>query len=180
MIWNIHLETPETLHPSLADFVVVTEVAEARPLAEPIFQRKYRAPAPPSSHGHHILALVRNPEGAWIAASYLNYLPFENAMLIGGACTDGSLLDKLPDWQRAGIHSAGGLMLQNVHYGEARFAKTSVGTFGYCGDERSWSILSQCGYQRLDHPHLIVRWNREPAPAARSALIHKVEALGEF
>ena len=180
MIWNIHLETPETLHPDLTNFVVVTEVAEAQPLAEPIFQRKYRTAAPPSSHGHHILALIRTPKGAWIAASYLNYLPFENAMLIGGACTDGSLLDKLPDWQRARIRSAGGLMLQTVRYGEARFADRSIATFGHCGDERSWTVLSQCGYQRLDHPHLIVRWNREPVPTARSELIRKVDALGEF
>jgi len=174
------LKTRPTLHPSLADFVVVTEVAEAQPLADPIFRRKYAAPAPPSGHGHHILALARTPDGSWIAASYLNYLPFDNAMLIGGACTDGNQLEKLTEAQRRQIRTAGGLMLQTVRYGEARFAERSIGTFGHCGDERSWHVLSQCGYQRLDHPHLIARWNRELDAPARTELIRKVAALGEF
>ncbi|MBS3745619.1 MAG: hypothetical protein KGY53_13170 [Wenzhouxiangellaceae bacterium] len=158
----------------------MTEIAEAQALAEPIFQRKYRAPAPPASHGHHILALVRTLDRAWVAASYLNYLPFENAMLIGGACTDGAVLGGLPESRRAQIRSAGGLMLQTVRYGEARFAERSIATFGHCGDDRSWAVLSRCGYQRLDHPHLIVRWNREPKPLVRSELIRKVDALGAF
>ncbi len=161
----------------LTPFVLVSEVAEGRRLAEPIFQRKYAAPAP--RHGHHVLALVARG-ACWQPAAYINYLPFEGAMLVGGACTDGQVLAALPVEARALIRHCGGLMLQLVRYAEARFAERSLATFGHCGDARSWSVLAQCGYQRLDHPHLIVRWNREPPEPERSALLERVAALGEF
>ncbi|AKS41360.1 hypothetical protein WM2015_981 [Wenzhouxiangella marina] len=156
---------------------MVTELAEAGPLAEPIFQRKYGAPAP--AHGHHLLVFCRCGED-WLPGSYLNYLEHRDAMLIGGACTDGRVLARMSEAGQAAVRDAGGLMLQAVRYGEARFASCSVGTFGHCGDARSWSVLAQCGYERLDDPHLIVRWNRRPAPWARRRLIRSVAALGPF
>ncbi|TVQ34291.1 MAG: hypothetical protein EA370_10880 [Wenzhouxiangella sp.] len=161
----------------LEDFVVVTEIAEGQRLAEDIFQAKYRAAAP--GHGHHVFALLGGPEG-WQVGSYINYLPHRNAMLVGGACTNGEVLRQLPARQRELIEAAGGLMLQTVRYAEQRFSLCSVGTFGHCGDARSWSILSQCGYQRLDHPYLIVRWNRDLPEAERTELVASVAALGEF
>jgi hypothetical protein len=159
-------------------FIVVTEVADGAEFAEPIFQKKYRAAAP--RHGRHLLAFYRGNEERWIAVAYLNYLPFRAAMLIGGACTDGEILRTLPEAPRRWIEANGGLMLQLVRYGEARFAAESIGTFGHCGDARSWAVLSQCGYCRLDHPYLIVRWNREPQGAARAELLAAVEAQGPF
>ena len=162
----------------LADFIALSEMSDGQTFADAIFRRKYRAPAP--AHGRHLFAWYRLPEGRWQVASYLNYLPYQGAMLIGGACTDGDLLRSMSDAERAAIEAAGGLMLQLVRFGEARFEAESVGTFGHCGDERSWSVLSQCGYVRLDDPHLIVRWNREPAPAARDALFRAVKSLGPF
>lgn len=167
--------------PDIADFVLVTEVAESQPLAEPIFQRKYRTSAPPSDFGFNVFALIRTGDGAWRPASYVTWSEFKGARLIAGACTDGELLRALPEnWQRR-LDAAGGLMLQTVRYGEAKLAEAgSIASFGYCGDARSWSILEQCGYRRLDHEYLIVRWNRELAEGERSALIEKVEGLGVF
>lgn len=167
-----------TLDPALESFIVVSEMSEGAPFADAIFRRKYRAPAP--HHGRHLLAWYRAGGGLWRPVSYINYLPFRGAMLIGGACTDGEILRAMPDDQRAAIKASGGLMLQLVRYGEARFAGESVGTFGHCGDARSWAVLAQCGYVRLDDPHLIVRWNREPEPAARAALFQAVKRLGPF
>ncbi len=162
----------------LQPFIVVTEMAEGAEFAEPIFRKKYAAAAP--RHGHHLLAWYRSDEGSWTPASYLNYLPFRGAMLIGGACTDGDLLRSLSEPKRQRIEASGGLMLQLVRYGEARFRAESIATFGHCGDERSWSVLAQCGYVRLDDPHLIVRWNREPQGAARDELLAAVGKLGAF
>ncbi|MDT8449160.1 MAG: hypothetical protein RQ847_03205 [Wenzhouxiangellaceae bacterium] len=167
--------------PDIADFVLVTEIAESRPLAEPIFKRKYRTSAPPSDFGFNVFALIHTGENAWRPASYVTWSEFEGARLIAGACTDGELLRALPEDQQQRLNEAGGLMLQTVRYGEARLAKAgSIASFGYCGDARSWSILEQCGYRRLDHEFLIVRWNRDLPEAARRKLIGKVEALGVF
>jgi hypothetical protein len=167
------------LHPApeLSSFIVLTEVAEGWHFAEPIFRKKYAAPAP--HHGRHLLAWYRDGE-RWIAASYLNYLPFRSAMLIGGACTDGRVLRGMSESEQSAVALAGGLMRQLVCYGEQRFAAESVGTFGHCGDMRSWSVLSSCGYRRLDDPHLIVRWNREPEGHAREQLLSAIRALGAF
>lgn len=167
-----------SIDPRLADFVVITEVAEADRLAAPILKKKYDVDVP--GHGHHVLAFVSDEAGGWLPVFYVNYLPHRNAMLIGGACTDGDVLRRLPEVRQSAIREADGLMLQAVRYAEARFADVSVGTFGHCGDERSWSILERCGYQRLDHPYLIVRWNRELPEKPRRELIESVRALGEF
>lgn len=170
-----------TVDPAIADFVLVTEIAEAQPLAEPLFQRKYRMAAPSSNIGFNVFALVPGETGCWRPASFVTWLPFEGARLIAGACTDGELLRALPEDRQQRLNAAGGLMLQTVRYGEAKLAEMgSVASFGYCGDARSWSILEQCGYRRLDHEYLIVRWNREPAEGERRALIAKVEELGVF
>jgi hypothetical protein len=168
------ISTAAQLHP----FIVVSEVAEGAPFAEPIFQRKYAAAAP--LHGHHLLAWYRKGEESWVPASYLNYLPFRGAMLIGGACTDGRVVRGMSDAERHAIDSSGGLMMQLVRYGEAKFAAESVGTFGHCGDARSWSVLEQCGYIRLNDPHLIVRWNREPEGVVREDLLTAVKSIGPF
>jgi len=167
--------------PNIADFVVVTEIAESQPLAEPIFQRKYRASAPPSDFGFNVFALVRTADEAWRPASYVTWREFEGARLIAGACTDGELLRALPETRQRAVKAAGGLMLQTVRYGEAKLAEAgSVASFGYCGDARSWSILEQCGYRRLDHEFLIVRWNRELPEKKRRTLIRQVGGLGAF
>lgn len=166
--------TSAQLHP----FIVVTEVAEGAPFAEPIFQRKYAAAAP--VHGHHLIAWHRSGVDSWAPASYLNYLPYRGAMLIGGACTDGRVLRAMSEVERRAIDSSGGLMMQLVRYGEARFADESIGTFGHCGDARSWSVLERCGYVRLNDPHLIVRWNREPGGAVREELLLAIKSIGPF
>ena len=186
---NHHWKSPEELEAllrkpathraaELDSFIVVSEMTEGAPFAEAIFRRKYAAGAP--SYGHHLFAWYRAADGAWQVASYVNYLPFHGAMLIGGASTDGQVLRAMTAAQRDAIHAAGGLMLQLVRYGEARFEAQSIGTFGHCGDARSWAVLSQCGYVRLDDPHLIVRWNREPEPVARAALLRAVKSIGPF
>jgi hypothetical protein len=162
----------------LEPFIAITEMAEGAQFAEPIFRRKYNAAAP--RHGHHLLAWYRMEGGRWQAAAYLNYLPFHGAMLIGGASTDGRVLRSMSPDEQAAIVRSGGLMLQLVRYGEARFERESIGTFGHCGDERSWSVLSQCGYIRLNDPHLIVRWNREPEPEAFERLFRAVKSIGPF
>lgn len=161
----------------LDNLVIVTEVSDGQALAEPIFQRKYRASAP--GHGHHVLVFCRL-NGDWIPASYINYLPHRGAMLVGGACTDGRVLARLPAEDQERIGRAGGLMLQAVRYSERRFESRSIATFGHCGDARSWSILEQCGYVRLDDPYLIVRWNRQPGRWRRARLLKSVKALGPF
>ena len=167
------------LDPRLAEFVTITEVADASRLAAAVLRRKYDMAVPPQ--GRHVLAFVAGEAGGWMPAFYVNYLPHRNAMLIGGAATDGEILRRLSAQRQAALASADGLMLQTVRYSEARFADISVATFGYCGDQRSWSILERCGYRRIaNHPHLIVRWNRDLPAAERTALIDSVRDLGPF
>ena len=167
--------------PRIADFVLVTEIAESRVLAEPLFRRKYRQPAPPSDLGLNVFALIRRADGAWVPASYLVWRPFRDVHLSAGACTDGERLRRLDPDRQQRLRDAGGLMYQVMRYGEARLATASAASFGYTGDPRSREIAERCGYRRLgDHPHLIVRWNRELADAERRRLVAEVEALGPF
>ncbi len=163
--------------PRLSEFILVSEIREGQVLAEPIFRYKYGDPAPVD--GHHIMALYRDA-GGWLPAAYVNYLSHGPAMLSRGACTDGRVLRAMAPEQLATVTAAGGLMLQLMRYGEALFEDESVATFACCGDARSWSVVEQCGYQRLDHPYLIVRWNRQLQGAEQRALLDSIHQREPF
>lgn len=165
------------MHP-LGEFILITEVVEGSQLAEGIFQRKYGTQAP--RHGHHIFALYQCPGHSWMPVSYLNYLEHGDVMLAGGACTDGRVIRGMSAKQQDQIKKCGGLYFHLAEYATKKCALDKVATFGYCGDARAWEVNEKLGYERTDHPYLIVRWHDKLRVVCAEALINKIRAIGPF
>jgi hypothetical protein len=160
------------------EFFQLMEIDDGARVADALFRRKYATPAP--GYPHHIAAFHRESDGRLALASYLHFLPHGDIMLIGGACTDGDLLRRLPDAERAAVDAAGGLMLQTTRYALDRFWDRCEAVFGHCGDERSFTVLARAGFVRAKPPYLIVRWNRELDEVRQRELIEQAAAIGPF
>ena len=165
--------------PSLQDFILITEVSEGHRLANPIFERKFAQPCP--EFGHHILALYRHGELGWLPATYVKYWEHEDVMLSGGACTDGRVLRLMSADQQQAVNDAGGLLMSCMRYAERTLAAHFPATFSYCGDARAMAVVDHVGYERLDHPYLIVCWHQKPADdEVVSDMIERMKAIGPF
>lgn len=166
------------IDPRLEPFILITEVARGDRLANPIFQRKFGQPVP--DFGHHIVALYHHDEFSWMPVTYVKYWAHGEVMLSGGACTDGRVLRMMSPEQQSAVRDSGGILVSAMRYAEQQFSADKPGTFGYCGDARAWEVFDQVGYERLDHPHLIVRWHNRPGPEKAAELIAEMSDLGPF
>ncbi len=165
-------------NPALDEFITVTEVDCGPVFADPIFKRNYRQSAP--DFPHHIVAFYRRADGAFIPASYLHFRPYDEMMLIGGACTHGDIVRAMTPEQQQAVHAAGGLMLQTTRFALAKFGPRCQAVFGHCGDARSWSVLERAGFERTDAGYIVACWTRPLGHALRRELIAKAHAIGPF
>ena len=161
-------------------YLVITAVDHGPPFAERIFQRKYRASAP--DFPLHFVTFWRTPDDAFVPVHYTHFTRFGESLLIGGSCTDGDVLRRMPPEQQAGLHALGGPMYLTVRYALARLEGDSDATFGHCGDARSFSVLQRVGFERVPgYAYLIVRWHRRDIEDWRQrAMIAKADAIGPF
>jgi hypothetical protein len=160
------------------DFIIITEVDRGPAFADALFKRKYRACVP--DFRHHVVAFWKRGDGAFVPVSYVHFTDCGDLMLIGGACTDGEILRTMDEAQRASIDEGGGINLAVTRYCLARFAPRCDAVFGYCGDPRSWDILSRCGFERAREPHLIARWSCPLDEARRLEMIEKAMTFAPF
>ena len=167
-----------TLDPALREFIAITEIDDGWRFADALFLRKYAHPAP--RYPHHLGLFYRDADGRYELAHFLHFLPAREMALIGGACTDGDVVRRMSDAQRAAVHASGGLMLQATRYGLAKFGAHKDAIFGHCGDARSFGVLMRAGFQPVDHPHLVVYWPRLLPEQRRQQLIDEADALGAF
>jgi len=52
--------------------------------------------------------------------------------------------------------------------------------FGYVGDRKSMAVTARFGYERTDHPYIIVKWFRKLPRIRQKALLDKIVAIGPF
>ncbi len=164
--------------PQFDDFIVVTEVDRGPAFAAALFQRKYHARVP--DFRHHVVAFWKRADGSFLPVSYVHFTDWADIMLIGGACTDGEILRSMSAAERAAIDGHGGINLAVTRYSLDRYGPRCDAVFGNCGDERSWSILVRCGFERVRDPHLIARWSRPLHETRKLELIEKAAAFLPF
>jgi|SRR5579883_2638582 hypothetical protein len=159
-------------------FIVITEIDRGVEFAEPIFQRKYRTHAP--DFPYHVVSFWKRGDGSFVPISYVHFWQRDRMMLIGGACTDGNVLRRMSDAERAAIDAAGGVNLLATRYALRRYGPLCDVVFGHCGDARSFGILMRCGFQPAKAPYLIAYWPRLLDERRRQALIAEADAIGPF
>jgi hypothetical protein len=162
---------------ALPDFVSITEVDDVR-LGASVFRRKFGAEPP--AEPHHVVSFYRAYDGALWPASYVHFRPWRSLLLVGGACTDGSVLRRMTPAEREAITLAGGIYLHALRWAFARYAEQCEAFFGYCGDARAMEIDLAAGFEATGHTHLIARWHRPLDSARRAELIAQAHTIGPF
>jgi hypothetical protein len=167
-----------TLPLALSDFIVVTEIDDARPFFGALFQRKFGDPIP--EQAHHLGIFYRASDGTFVPLSYLHFMPFGDIILVGGLCTDGRSFERMSDHERARVRDAGGVMVHGLRYAFVHLADRCDAYFGYCGDPRAYEVDMQAGFEPTAHDKLIARWHKPLDPIRRRSLIAKAYAIGPF
>ena len=163
---------------SLAEFIVVTEIDDARPFFGELFQRKFGDPAPLGKH--HLGVFYRSAQRQFVPLSYLNFMPFGDIILVGGLCTDGRVFELMSEDERQRVRAAGGVMVHALRYAFVHLAEACDAFFGYCGDPRAYEVDMQAGFEPTEHDKLIARWHKPLDPVRRRSLVAKAQAIGPF
>jgi hypothetical protein len=169
---------PWQIDPRLASFVAIAEVERGGRFVRPLFERKFRHVPP--DFGHHLIAFYARPDGAFVPAAYLHLWTQETIGLVGGGCTDGSVIRSMGTHERSQVSDAGGLLLQMLGFCFDRFEPGLEAFFGHCGDDRAREVDLRAGFRETRLPQLLYRPNREIAPERAEALLRQAEALGNF
>ena len=161
-----------------ADWICITEVDASSRIMTDLFRRKFGGDPPGVSH--HLVALYERAPSELHLLGYAHFLPFGDIMLVGGVCTNGSVFSLMNQEQRDEVTAAGGVYFNVLKYGFARFADRCEAYFGYCGDARAEVVNLQAGFQKTQHPHLLVNFHKALPPVMERALIAKAQAIGPF
>ena len=164
----------------IAAFVHVTEVDDGAFYAGELFRRKYGASIP--TFGHHAVAFYRAADGTLHVASYCHMWRQGAISLLGGACTDGTVLRLMRPDERTLVDEAGGLLRQTLRFFffTPRFADAVEAFFGHCGDRRAREVVFPAGFAESGIEHLIVRYTRDLPAARQQHLVHQAHAIGPF
>jgi hypothetical protein len=159
-------------------WVRVAEHADGQRLADPIFRRRYREPAP--DFPIHVLAHCRTADGDWLPACYIHITVSGTILLGGGVCVDDRVLRRLPFAARRSLHAVGGLYQHTLRWSLQHFGPRCRAMFGYCGDVLAERADLAVGFEKTRHPHLLIYC---PAPLPddeREALVAIAHAASPF
>lgn len=159
-------------------FIVLREVENGKVLADPIFLRRYRAPAP--DFPIHVLAFYRDEVGTEIPVCYIHFTVQGDLLLGGGACVDDRVLRRMTLAARAAIKQAGGLYQHALAWSVCHLAARCKAIFGYCGDALAERADLAVGFQRTAHDKLLVYFTQELSASERERLIAEANAVGPF
>jgi len=159
-------------------YVAVRVVADGKPLADPIFARRYRAEAP--DFPHHVIAFYRHPDGSEVPACYIHFSELGESLLGGGACVDDRILRSMTAPARAAIRAAGGLYQYTLRWAVRHFSPHCLAIFGYCGDRLAERADLAVGFEPTVHPQLLAYFPRDLTRGDRERLIEQAHAVGPF
>lgn len=158
--------------------IVIEEVVDGQAMADTIFRKKYRMPAP--DFPHHVIAFATRPDGRRVPLAYLHCTDLGEIMLGGGVCVDSRELGKLPGESRAAIRAAGGLYRMALEWSMRYFGPRTKAIFGYCGNALAERIDLAAGFSKTPHPHLLVYFTRDLPPQEQHRLIERAHSQGPF
>jgi len=154
---------------------------DASALAADLFRARFRRPFPvPQARAWwQVVAQYEWPGGRRETVGFCNWIRHGDAYLAGGLCVDERFYRRLPRADFAECRRRGGVA--QIMLEVSRRALTDAkALFGYVGDSRSMAVSLRCGYQRTEHPHLIVNWVQDPGAEEKAHLIRTVAAIGPF
>jgi len=158
--------------------VLFTTVDNGPFFIDELFQRKFGDPAP--EHGISVVCFYRKSWQHFIPVCYINMLPHDEVLLIGGAMTDGRAFGYMSDGLPEKIKASGGIYYHLLKFAFDKFSNHCEAYFGYAGDARAYEVDIQAGFEPTAHKHLIVNFHKPLSEERKQYLIEKIHALGPF
>src|SRR5262249_22945864 len=142
-----------------------------------LFRRRFHHDPP--DYPKHYVAFYRATPARFVAVGYVHHSTWEDVYLCGGMVIDDRAYRRIPAAHRKIIRDAGGIAEKMLRDTFARLAHAPA-IWGYVGDKQALDVDLRAGFIRTDHPHIIVRWNRELPEDEKTARMGRVVALGPF
>ena len=169
---------PAVSDPDIERYVVVREVDDGKPFADPIFERRYRATAP--DFPIHILAFYLAPDGQELPVCYIHFTEKGEILLGGGACVDDRGLRRMSPEARLAVRKTGGLYQHVLSWSLCHLSSRCKAIFGFCGDALAERADLAVGFRRTAHSKLLVHFSQEFDESERLRLIAEAHSVGPF
>lgn len=162
----------------MLDYLHFTTVTDGSFFIEGCFHDKFNEHAP--DHGHHIICFYRRSPTLFVPLNYMNFLPYDEVILVGGVMTNGEAFRHVPEKHSRQISEAGGAFFLNLQFGLDYFKDDCEAYFGLVEDQRSFEVGNKAGLLPTRHEKLLVNFHK-PLPASKkNELIEKIYKLGPF
>ncbi|MBL8521976.1 MAG: hypothetical protein JNK75_15065 [Betaproteobacteria bacterium] len=156
------------------DLLTVGELESPDAASRELFERLFKAPIP--DFPRHVVARYGADQAL---AGYVHFTPMADFYLCGGMGLDARLYRRMPAAHRERIGAAGGVAEIMLRASFANLRDRDA-IFGYCGDARAMRVDLRAGFERLDHPYLIVHWTRRLPADVQAGRVAAAHALGPF
>jgi len=155
-----------------------TEVSSGKDFADDFFLAAFGDHLP--EWGHHLVCFYRMEPGVFLPLCYVNFLKYENVILVGGAVTNRAGFKHVDPAHAAQIRAEGGAYFKLLKYGFEAFADRCDAFFGRAGDSRAYKVDIQAGFIPTIHQYLIVKFQKPMNDDEKNALIEKINGIGPF
>jgi hypothetical protein len=159
---------PVSEFPQLDPFWQTTDVSAARFFINDLFQRKFQSDAP--TFGHHWVSFYKSESGECWPANYIHASIYGPLVLIGGAMTDGAVLQRMKPEHREAIIEAGGCYYTALRQVFNAMSDRCEAFVALIGDPRSMEVSCSAGFEPTRHDKLVAYYPRPVTPARREEL----------
>jgi hypothetical protein len=157
---------------------LITEVSEGGYFCDSFFSRSFGEPVPP--YGHHIVTFYKRGDNHYIPLSYVNFLPWNSVILVGGAVTNKAAFSEVDEQHARELRELGGAYYLALKWAFRNYADECEAYFGYAADERALEVDINAGFTATEHDHLIVYFHRKISARRKKRLIAQLHELGPF
>lgn len=158
--------------------ILITTVSDGPFFIGGLFQKKFAHPAP--DHGISVVCFYRKNWQQFIPICYVNWNPFDEIMLGGGATTDVFAFRQMPRQLISNIKNAGGIYLHALQFSLHHFRDDCEAFFGYTADKLALDVDLKAGFNPTKYKHLVVHFHKPLSPDRKEFLIDKANGVGPF
>lgn len=162
---------------SVRDIVRIEQTSDAEFFVGDLFRRRFRNDPPVDPL--HFVAFYRRTRSDYLPVGYVHYVELEGSYLCGGLVIDDRCYRRMPEPHRKLIRDSGGIAELLLRESLAKLTHAPA-IFGYVGDKQAKAVDLRAGFQRTEHPYVMVVWNRALPEAEKAAWLAKVIAVGPF
>ncbi len=158
--------------------LLITTVDDGPFFIDELFQRKFSQATP--DFGRSVICFYRKDSGHYIPVCYLNFLTYDEVILVGGGMTDGRAFGQMTGSLAEDIRASGGALYHVLRFGFDHFKDQCEAFFGHAGDARAYEVDMHAGFEPTKHQHLIAHFQKPINEQRKNYLIDKIHALGPF